>query len=330
MDQLKHVLGLCTRHQDVLRCSMVSLLTAVCEYVFSAVLFKCPCNSDNMLYGIVFLLVPAFILLLLGCIWNTKMWQLVTGCYFDKRCSPQHCNFNLCKSYTYTLIEILFRASVAPLTWVAVALLGASFYECAASGNDIIKNFLCKDKGKMCRAQVAKLPCNETLSEMSKGTLNLQAQSQLIGLLLILCIVIMGVISTCVNHCCSPVSYMQLKFWRIYLKKENKIFEIKAKEHATTLAEININSFFLTADQTPPQILSTGQPAAPRAFQTPSNEDWQKISLLYSFIPQEQYYSMIHKFVNTERGSTGRFPEGNQNPSVLDFVDEVDLSDSGV
>ncbi|NXP82198.1 CAHM6 protein, partial [Ramphastos sulfuratus] len=325
MDQLKHALDFCIRHQDVLSYSMVSLLTAVCEYVFSAVLFKCPCNSDNMLYGIVFLLVPAFILFLLGCIWNARIWRLVTGCHSGNRCS-----FDLRRSYTCKLIRILARASVAPLTWIAVALLGASFYECAASGNDIIKNFLCKDKGKMCRAEAAKIPCNETLSEMSKGALSLQAQSQLIGLFLILAIVIVGVISTCVSHCCSPVSYMQLKFWKIYLKQEGKIFKIKAKEHAATLAERNINSFFLTADQRPPQILSTGQPAAPTAFQTPSNEDWQKISLPYTFNPQEQYYSMVHKFVNTGRGSTDRFAEQNQNASVLDFVDEIDLKDSGV
>ncbi|NXX41817.1 CAHM6 protein, partial [Tricholaema leucomelas] len=316
MDQLKRALDFCTRHQAILNYSLVSLLTALCEYIFSVVLFKCPCNSDNALYGISFLLVPAFILFLLGCIWNARMWRLVTGCHQEKCCSS---------CYHHILIPVLGRASVAPLTWIAVALLGASSYECAASGNDIIKNFMCKGVSKMCQAQVAEIPCNKTLSEkMSKGSLNLQAQSQLMGLFLILLIVIVGVISTCVSHCCSPVSYMQLQFWKMYVKKENELFQTKAKEHAATLAERNINSFFQTADQTP------DQPADPTAFQTPSNEDWKKISLLYTFNPEEQHYSMIHEFVNTDRGSTAKFGQGNKNPSVLGFVDEAGQSESGI
>lgn len=111
---------------------------------------------------------------------------------------------------------------------------------------------------------------------------------------------------------------MQLEFWKIYLKKEKELFEIKAKEHAATLAERNINSFF----QPPIQL------DAPSAFQTPSNEDWQKISLLYTFSPQEQHYSMVHKFVDTDRGSTAKFRQGNMNPTVLGFVDEAGLRKS--
>ncbi|NXF95801.1 CAHM6 protein, partial [Eubucco bourcierii] len=322
MEHIKRVLDFCTHHQDALSYSAVSLLTAVCEFVFSAALFECPCNSDSILYGTIFLLVPAFILLLLGCIWNARMWRLVTGCHSDSDYSCNSCSSCIC-----TLIQVLVRASVAPLTWIVVALLRGKFYECSASGNNIIVSLLCKNKGKMCQDQAAKIPCNKTLSELSKETLSLQAQSQLIGLFLILLIVIVGVISTCIRHCCSPVSYIQLKFWRIYLKEEKKILEIKAKEHAAMLAERNINSFFQTADQTPSQILSRGQPAAPRAFQTPSNEDWQKISLLYTFDPEKQYYSMIHKFVDTERGRTDTFAEGNPNPCALGFVDEAVLSD---
>ncbi|KFV42162.1 Protein FAM26F, partial [Tyto alba] len=129
----------------------------------------------------------------------------------------------------------------------------------------------------------------------------------LIGWSLIASIMPVALISTCVSRCCSPVSYLQLKFWKIYLEKEQELFEIKAKEHATKLAEKNTNCFFEATDPAP--------------FQTPSNEDWKKISFLYTFSSQEQYYSTIHKYINTNRGKSTKFGEGEQNPPGLGFVD---------
>ncbi|XP_050748936.1 calcium homeostasis modulator protein 6 [Gymnogyps californianus] len=315
MDTLHRALDFCIRHQTVLGYGIVSLLTAASEHIFSSVVFKCPCNSGNMLYGSVFLIVPAFILFLLGCMVNARTWHLLTGsCPPEKRCG--FCPRGTCTRHCPVLVSITARALVAPLTWMAVALLRASFYECAASGNGLIKNFVCQDKGQECHKLLAKIPCDEKLSEKISGEfLSLQAQSQLMGWLLIVIIVTVVLISTCVSRCRSPVSYLQLKFRKTYSKKERELFKIKAKEHATRLAEINVNCFFEATDPAP--------------FQTPSNEDWRRISLLFPSNSQEQYYSMIHKYVNTNRGNSVRFGEGDQNPSVLGSVDEEGASESG-
>ncbi|CAM9900521.1 unnamed protein product [Bubo scandiacus] len=315
MDKLHKALDFCIRHQTILGYSIVSLLTAASEHIFSSVVFKCPCNSKNMLYGSVFLIVPAFILFLLGYMVNARTWRLLTGsCPPEKRCSCSP--WGVCARYCLVLVPVTAKASVAPLTWIAVALLRASFYECAASGSSLIKNLVCKDKGQECHKLMVKLPCDEKLSEkISSEFLALQAQSQLIGWFLIASIMTVALISTCISRCCSPVSYLQLKFWKIYLKKEQELFEIKAKEHATKLAEINMNCFFEATDPAP--------------FQTPSNEDWRKVSFLYTFNSQEQYYSMIHKYINTNRGNSVRFGEGDQNPPGLGFVDEANASESG-
>ncbi|KAF1559838.1 Calcium homeostasis modulator protein 6, partial [Eudyptes schlegeli] len=314
MDKLRGAMDFCIRHQTVLGYSIVSLLTAASEWIFSSVVFKCPCNSMNMLYGSVFLIVPAFILLLLGYMVNARTWRLLTGsCPPQTRCSSSP--WRTCIRYCNMLMPVTARASVAPLTWIAVALLRASFYECAASGNSLIKNLMCKDKEQECHELLVKIPCNEKLSKsVSDEFLSLQAQSQLIGWLLIASIMTAALISTCVIHCRSPVSYLQLKFWKIYSKKEWELFETKAEEHAARLAEININCFFEATD--------------PAAFQTPSNEDWQKISFLYTFNSQEQYYSMIHKFVNTNRGNSVTFGEGDQCLPILEFVDEASAGES--
>ncbi|NXG69937.1 CAHM6 protein, partial [Baryphthengus martii] len=315
MDKLRGALDFCIRHQTVLGYSVVSLITAASEYIFSAVVFKCPCNSGNMLYGSVFLIVPAFILFLLGYMVNPKTWRLLTSSCPSESCCSRSA-WGTCARYCLVLVPVTARASVAPLTWIAVALLRASFYECAASASEMIKNFVCRGKGEECRKLMVKIPCDETLSKQISGEfLSLQAQSQLLGWLLIASIMTVALISKCISHCYSPVSYLQLKFWKIYSKKEHEQFEIKAKEHATSLAERNMNCFFEAADPAP--------------FQTPSNDDWRKISSSYTFNSKEQHYSMIHKYVNTNRGNSVKFEEGDQNPPVLGFVDEASANESG-
>ncbi|NWS71259.1 CAHM6 protein, partial [Crotophaga sulcirostris] len=315
MDKVQGALDFCIRHQIILSYGIVSLLTAASEQIFSSVVFKCPCNSGNMLYGSIFLLVPAFILFLLGYMVNTRTWHLLTGsCPAENgcSCSPR----GTCPSYCFVLVVVTARALVAPITWIAVALLRANFYECAASGSSLIKDFMCKGKGEQCHKLLVKIPCDEKLSKnITDEHLSLEAQSQLIGWLLIASIMAVALIAMCVSHCDSSVSYLQLKFWKIYSKKEEELFEIKAKEHATRLAEINTNCFFEATDPAP--------------FHTPSNEDWQKISFLYTFNSKEKYYSMIHKYVNTNRGNSVRFGQGSQNPPALGFVDEASPIESG-
>ncbi|KAM9563843.1 calcium homeostasis modulator protein 6-like [Guaruba guarouba] len=316
MDTLRKALDFCIHHQTILGYSIVSLLTAAMECIFSAVVFKCPCNSGNMLYGSVFLIVPAFILFLLGYMVNPRMWRLLTGiCTPEKSCTCSPCG--TCAGCFCVLLQVTARAVVAPLTWLAVALLRASFYECMASGSSLIKNLVCQDKETACHEMLVKIPCDEKLSEkISSEFLSLQAQSQLIGWFLIISIMTAALIVKCISRCCSPVSYLQLKFWKTYSKKECELFESKAKEHASKLSERNVNCFFEATDPAP--------------FQTPSNEDWWKISFLYAFSSQEQHYSMLHKYVNTNRGSSIRLGKGDQNPAVLGFVDETTVSQSGL
>ncbi|NXW75824.1 CAHM6 protein, partial [Hirundo rustica] len=316
MNRLQNIVDFCIRHQTILGYSIVSLLTAACEPIFSSVVFKCPCNSGNMLYGSSFLLVPAFILFLLGFMVNARTWRLMTG-----KCSPgkhHQCSpWGTCARFCQVLVPMTAKALVAPLTWIVVALLGANFYECAASGSSLMEWYFCKDNGTECRKLLLKMPCDVELSaKLSSEQLSLHAQSQLIGWFLIASIMTVALISTCVSRCCSPVSYLQLRFWKIYSKKEQELFQKKAEEHATKLAERNTNCFFEATDPAP--------------FHTPSNEDWQKISILYTFNSQEQFYSMIHKYVSTNRGNSAKFKEEGQDLTVLAFVDEAQASVSGL
>ncbi|NXM37662.1 CAHM6 protein, partial [Gymnorhina tibicen] len=316
MDILQKTLDFCIRQQTILGFSIVSLLTAASEHVFSFVTFKCPCNSENMVYGCCFLLVPAFILLLLGYMVNARTWNLLTG-----SCSPEKClqcrSLGTSACYFEVLVPVTARALVAPLTWVAVALLGANFYECAASGSSLAKRLFCKDNATDCQEKLLKMPCDEELSaRISSEWLSLRAQSQLIGLLLIAGIMTVALFSTCVSRCCSPVSYLQLQFWKTYSKEEQEVFEKKAKEHATKLAERNTNSFFEATDPAP--------------FHTPSKEEWRKISFSYLFNSREPYYSMIHKYASTSGHNSAEFDEEGQELIPLAFANEAQAAESSL
>ncbi|NWZ62148.1 CAHM6 protein, partial [Acrocephalus arundinaceus] len=287
MDSLQKVVDFCIRHQTILGCSIVSLLTAAGEHVFSSVVFQCPCNSKNMLYGCAFLLAPAFVLLVLSFMVNPRTWRLLTGkCSLEK--DDQCCPWGFRACFCQALLPMTAKASVAPLTWIAVALLGANFYECAASGSSVIQSYYCKDNGTVCLNLLLQVPCDEKLSaKISSERLSLHAQSQLIGWLLIASIITGVLISTCVRRCCSPVSYLQLKFYEIYTEKENEIFEIKAKDHATKLAERNADCFFGIID--------------PAEFCAPKKDDWHKISTIFTINAKEKYYSTLHRHVSNKR-----------------------------
>ncbi|NXR16850.1 CAHM6 protein, partial [Cinclus mexicanus] len=297
-------------HRNILGYSSVSLLTTAIEHIFSSVVFKCPCNydSENMLYGLSFLLGPAFVLLLLGYMAKTRTWLLLAG-----KCSQEkhlQCSSGKTCARLHQLWEVTAKASVAPLTWIAVALLGTDYYTCAASGSRLAAHFVCRDNITECQNQLHKTPCGNAVSAETPSELrSLQAQSQLLGWLLIATIMAVALISTCFNHCSSSVSYLQLKFWKIYSKAEHEEFEIKAKEHATELAKRNTNCFFGATDPAP--------------FHTPSSKDWQKVSSLYTFNSQEQYYSMIHKYVSTNRGNSTKFKEEGQKHIISPFVEEA-------
>ncbi|NXY85613.1 CAHM6 protein, partial [Alcedo cyanopectus] len=281
MERLREVMKFCIQHQTALNYSFVTLLTAAIEYIFSSVVFQCPCSSGNMLYGFIFFLAPAFILLLLGYLLNFRLWRVLTG-----SCSKEsYCSCRLkgsCAGYYKVLLRETGKVLVAPCTWISIALLSSNFYECAATGSEWVKNFTC-NKNQKCYEVLHEMPCNKTIKNtFSKEFLSLQAQSQLIGWGLISGMVLLTLIVKCFTQCCSPVGYHQQKFWTVYWKEEHKEFGTKAEEHAKMLAERNMKCFF--------------EGKRTEAFQTPSCEAWKNISSSHTFSENEQHYSTLHKY----------------------------------
>ena len=142
------------------------------------------------------------------------------------------------------------------------------------------------------------------------------------GWLLIASVMLSNLLLTCLARCSSPISYLQLKFWRAYAQEEGELIESYNAKHAKELAQRNLQSFF------------NQKPAEP--IITPSNKDWEKISALYKFSTKGQYYSTLHRYVETcQEGDNGLMRtasivssvSADDHPPALAFVW---LHDSGV
>ncbi|XP_057618720.1 calcium homeostasis modulator protein 6 [Chionomys nivalis] len=311
MEKFKAVLELLqSKHRSALGYGLVTLLTVGGEKIFSQVVFQCPCNATwNLPYGLVFLLVPALALFLMGYALNTSTWRLLTGLCSWSTSSSSGSHSAL------TCLQINLAATLAPLTWVAVALLGGSFYECAVSGSARMTKYLCGNLNSSCAIKLPQVPCNEQEAEMQDILNQLKAQSQVIGWILIAAIIIVLLVVTSIVRCCSPVSYLHLKFWEIYSQKEEQILLSQATEHATQLANENVKCFFECRN--------------PKDCYTPSIKAWKEISALYTFNPKNQFYSLLHKYVNRkEMEMTDRLcsMEGDTAVPVLSFVDASDMA----
>lgn len=200
MKKLQTVLDLYLKHRDALGYGLVTLLTVGGERIFSTVVFQCPCSDTwNLPYGLVFLLVPALALFLLGYVLSARTWRLLTGCCKDARpgctdyctgccgCCTSCCGCTGCTGCccagprrAQVCAQLTWGAALAPLTWVAVALLSGSFYECAASGNRMLAQRLCNDT--LCVKELPLVPCHKAKDEAVQALLmNLKAQSQVSG-----------------------------------------------------------------------------------------------------------------------------------------------------
>ncbi|KAK6489404.1 calcium homeostasis modulator protein 6-like [Huso huso] len=287
MEKFKAILNLVQKQQTTLSFGFVALFTVGGEHIFSSVVFGCPCSSWNFLYGCVFLLVPSLVLLLLGYLLSRKTWRLLTGCCMNT--SKIFKMNNICGTVK-VLVQITVNALVAPLTWVAVALLHGSYYECAMTGfnNTAYIHKVCDGKSK-CFQDFHKLPCDGksslSASDREDVLLAIRAQSQVLGWMLIASIMAVALAFTCVTRCCSPISFLQFKFWMSYMHQENELFESLATEHAKNLAQQNVRSFFESTE-------------AP-TMETPDNKAWEKISALYKFSTKDYYYSTLHKYVES-------------------------------
>ncbi|XP_012588723.1 PREDICTED: protein FAM26F-like [Condylura cristata] len=297
MEKFPKLMDILLKYGHTLGYGVLTGLTAGGELIFSTTVFKCPCHPTwNLPYGLVFLLVPALALFLLGYWMSTRARLLMTGCC--QRANSQGCCLwvnnqgccTLCCQCCDNFLKMSTVSIVAPLTWVAVALLGGNYYECFASGIPYLARRICVRHTKNCSMILPELPCLRDKEPDLRGLLSkLQAQSQVAGWVLIAVVIILLMIISSWSTCQSPFSFMQLKFRDIYKEQELECFTNEAKRIATEMADMNVKCFF--------------EDSHPGHRKLPTTKDWQQISQLYNFKSEKQYYTMLHKYVNEKKKS---------------------------
>uniref|UniRef100_A0A8C9HV49 Calcium homeostasis modulator family member 5 n=2 Tax=Piliocolobus tephrosceles TaxID=591936 RepID=A0A8C9HV49_9PRIM len=302
MDAFQGILKFFLNQKTVIGYSFMALLTVGSERLFSVVAFKCPCSTENMTYGLVFLFAPAWVLLILGFFLSNRSWRLFTGCCVNPRkIFPRG---HSCRFF-YVLGQITLSSLVAPVMWLSVALLNGTFYECAMSGtrSSGLLELICKGKPKECWEELHRVSCGKTsmlptINEELK--LSLQAQSQILGWCLICSASFFSLLTTCYARCRSKVSYLQLSFWKTYAQKEKEQLENRFLDYANKLSERNLKCFF--------------ENKRPDPFPMPTFAAWEAASELHSFHQSRQHYSTLHRVVDSGLELS---PEDDETTMVL-------------
>ncbi|XP_001507815.1 calcium homeostasis modulator protein 5 [Ornithorhynchus anatinus] len=310
MEKFQSILRFLVDRKVAIGYSFMALLTMGGERLFSLVAFQCPCNRNNFPYGMVFLLAPAWVLLVISYFLNNRAWRLFTGCCKSSSKatsvgSPAFCR--TCLRGFRIFSRVTLEALVAPLMWLSVALLHGTFYECAMSGTSE-KGLLwavCEGKTPQCHEELHKVVCGQTaLTSQDTQELKraLQAQSQILGWILISVISLVSLLVACCSRCWSKVSHLQMKFWKIYAQKEREQIEKAFQERAGQLSARNLQCFLENKQSEP--------------FALPSIKAWEDASDLHLLHPGQQHYSTLHRVVE---GGMKRSPTGSE--MALDFMD---------
>ncbi|KAF6364156.1 calcium homeostasis modulator family member 5 [Rhinolophus ferrumequinum] len=285
MDAFQGILKFVLNQKTVIGYSFMALLTVGSERLFSLVAFKCPCSTENVVYGLVFLFAPAWVLLILGFFVNNRSWRLFTGCCVNPRkIFPRG---HSCRFF-YVFGQITLSSLVAPMMWLSVALLNGTFYECAMSGtkSSSLLRLICEGKPKECWEELYKVSCGKTSmtpTDNEELKLSLQAQSQILGWCLICSASFFSLLTICYARCRSKVSYLQLSFWKMYTQKEKEQLENTFEDYANKLSERNLKCFF--------------ENKRPGVFPMPTFAAWEAASELHSFNQSQQHYSTLHRVV---------------------------------
>nr|XP_032824669.1 calcium homeostasis modulator protein 2-like [Petromyzon marinus] len=339
-------------HSATLQRLLVALLAAAAQQIFQALSFRCPClPGRNSAYAAVSIGVPALLLLLASWASGPRVWKLVTGCCVSRRHGSGP---GLVFKLSQVVVSVSGRALVAPISWIAVALLNGSYYVCAESERVDTSRYALPPAART-REMLAQLPCvaNASLPPALLHVRNdilrhLSTESQLLGWTVLGSAGLLGMLFMCFAHWVSPVSYHQLRFWRSYIDIEHKEFDRRAEERAHDLANTNVSIFFGPSPPPPPAAATPATapeaaaqqsdappppPCAPapaekeaEGYALPKKVDWDIVSGLYAYqlLDGEPLYSTLHawaaKHAKDKTLSPWHLDQGSVR-ETLSFVD---------
>ena len=218
----------------------IAALTVGVEGFFESIVFNCPCER-YFTYGLAFLWAPALFLFLAGILLDTNLWRRRSRRDQEKK------KKTFARRYFKALIrtlDVLVRASIAPVAWLVFSFLQQQYYTCAYFGPPLGSEVIMWNKTHECHFEVGSR--TRSLEESFK------TRSQIAGWSLMLIAMSVLFTSVCIRRCIQKGRHLQIPSLEYYHHVEAKAalehFHAKAKELAKKEAKKEIHFLFVKAE----------------------------------------------------------------------------------
>ena len=218
----------------------VAALTVGLEGFFESIVFNCPCEG-YFTYGLAFLWAPALFLFLAGILLDRNVWR--RRARIDQVKKKKTFARRYFKALIWTL-DVLVRASIAPVAWLVFSFLQQQYYTCAYFGPSLGSEVVIRNKTHKCHFEVGSR--TKLLEESFK------TRSQIAGWSLLLIAMSVFFASVCIRRCIQKGRYLRIPSLEYYNHVEAKAalehFHAKAKELAKKKAKKEIHFLFVQAE----------------------------------------------------------------------------------
>jgi len=218
----------------------IAALTVGLEGFFGSIVFNCPCKG-HFAYGLAFLWAPALFLFLAGILLDRNLWRS------RPRRDQERKRTAFARRYFKGLIwtlDVLVRASIAPVAWLVFSFLQQQYYTCAYFGPPLGSEVIMWNKTHECNFHVGSR--TKLLEESFK------TRSQVAGWSLMLIAMSVFFTSACIRRCIQKGRHLQIPSLEYYHHVEAKAalehFHAKAKELAKREAKKEIHFLFVKAE----------------------------------------------------------------------------------
>ncbi|NXB49536.1 CAHM1 protein, partial [Leucopsar rothschildi] len=249
MDKFRMIFQFFQSNQESFMNGICGIMALASTQMYSAFDFNCPCLPHyNLAYGLGILLVPPFILFLLGFVLNNNISMLA-----EEWRRPQGQRGKDLAVLRYMFCSMAQRAMIAPVVWVSVTLLDGKCITCAFCTSVPVESLgnashLRLSQGEIQRV-LARIPCKEIyngqqLIDNEVAVRYLRCISQALGWCFVLLMTTLAFLVRSLRPCFSQAAFLKSRYWSHYIDMERKLFDETCAEHARSFAKVCIQQFF--------------------------------------------------------------------------------------
>ncbi|OPJ84255.1 calcium homeostasis modulator protein 1 [Patagioenas fasciata monilis] len=225
MDKFRMIFQFLQSNQESFMNGICGIMALASAQIYSAFDFNCPClPSYNLVYGLGVLLVPPFILFLLGFVLNNNVSMLA-----EEWRRPQGQRGKDPAVLRYMFCSMAQRAMIAPVVWVSVTLLDGKCITCAFCTSVPVETLgntshLGLSQGEM-KQVLARIPCKEIyngqeLIANEVAIRYLRCISQALGWCFVLLMTMLAFLVRSLRPCFTQAAFLKSRYWSHYIDIE--------------------------------------------------------------------------------------------------------------